>query len=156
MVVTAAALAADLSLGVVATCGALVTCAVTMTRPVHNAVLPSLARTPGELMAGNAASTTAEGIGAFLGPLSCGLLIVFGGAQTVFAVFGLILLGAAALVVALPAGRPGRRRTRPKAGPARWNRRWKASASCVATRPQRSWSRWWRVSSSSSGPWTSW
>ena len=106
MVVTAAALAADLSLGVVATCGALVTCAVTMTRPVHNAVLPSLARTPGELMAGNAASTTAEGIGAFLGPLSCGLLIVFGGAQTVFAVFGLILLGAAALVVALPAGRP--------------------------------------------------
>ena len=108
MVVTAAALAADLSLGVVATCGALVTCAVTMTRPVHNAVLPSLARTPGELMAGNAASTTAEGIGAFLGPLSCGLLIVFGGAETVFAVFGLILLGAAALVVALPAGRPER------------------------------------------------
>ena len=106
MGVTAAALAADLPLGVVAACGALVTCAVTMTRPVHNAVLPSLARTPGELMAGNAASTTAEGIGAFLGPLSCGLLIVFGGSQTVFAVFSLLLLGAAALVVRLPAGRP--------------------------------------------------
>lgn len=107
MAATAAALAAELPLGVVATCGALVTCAVTLTRPVHNAALPSLARTPGELMAGNAVSSTAEGVGAFLGPLSCGLIIVHGGAETVFAVFGLMLLGAAALVVSLPAGRPG-------------------------------------------------
>lgn len=105
MAATAAALAADLPLGVVATCGALVTCAVTLTRPVHNAALPSLARTPGELVAGNAASSTAEGVGAFLGPLSCGLMIVHGGAGTVFAVFALTLLGAAALVVSLPADR---------------------------------------------------
>ena len=107
MAATAAALTADLPLGVVATCGALVTCAVTLTRPVHNAALPSLARTPGELVAGNAATSTAEGVGAFLGPLSCGLMIVHGGAETVFGVFALTLLGAAALVVSLPAGRPG-------------------------------------------------
>ena len=46
MLVTAVALALDAPFAVVAALGALVTCAVTLTRPVHNAVLPSLAETP--------------------------------------------------------------------------------------------------------------
>ena len=93
----------------------LVSCAVTLTRPVHNALLPSLAETPAELTAGNAASSTVEGIGAFLGPLTCGLLFTGGGAESVFALFGVLLLGAAALVLTLKADRPsggGRQGTR--------------------------------------------
>lgn len=106
MLATAAALAADAPLGVVVGLGALVTAAVTLSRPVHNAVLPSLAETPAELTAGNAVSVAAEGMGAFLGPLTCGLLFTVGGAESVFALFGVLLLGAAATVVTLLPGRP--------------------------------------------------
>lgn len=108
MLVTALALALDAPFAVVAVLGAAVTCAVTLTRPVHNAVLPSLAETPAELTAGNAATSTAEAIGTFLGPLSCGLLFPSGGAESVFMLFGVLMLAAASLVVTLPArsGRP--------------------------------------------------
>jgi predicted MFS family arabinose efflux permease len=43
---------------------------VTLTRPAHNSVLPSLSDTPGELTAANAASSTMDGIGTLLGPLA--------------------------------------------------------------------------------------
>ena len=38
-------------------------CSITLTRPVHNAILPELAETPEELTASNAASSTLEGLG---------------------------------------------------------------------------------------------
>ena len=107
MLLTAAALATDSPFALVAGCGALVTAAVTLTRPVHNAVVPTLAQSPAELLAGNAAGITVEALGAFLGPLACGLVIVAGGPESVFAGFGLLLLAAAALVVTLPVPRAG-------------------------------------------------
>lgn len=104
MLATAAALTLDAPFLVVTAAGALVTSAVTLTRPVHNAVLPTLAETPAELTAGNAASVTVEGVGAFLGPLTSGLLFTVGGAGSVFLLFGAVLLVAAGAVVALPPG----------------------------------------------------
>lgn len=69
---------------------------------MHRAALPALAGSPSELVAANAASTTAEAAGAFLGPLVSGLLITTGGAQSVFGVFGVRLVGAGAAVLGLP------------------------------------------------------
>jgi predicted MFS family arabinose efflux permease len=105
MLATAAAIRADLPFAAVAAFAALATCAITLTRPVHNAALPALSGTPEQLLAGNAASTTAEGLGSFLGPLICGLLIVSGGAESVLTLFGLLMLVAAVSVAGLPAGR---------------------------------------------------
>lgn len=105
MLMTAGALALDSRFVVVAGCGALVTAAVTLTRPVHNAVVPLLAQSPAELLAGNAAGSTVEALGAFLGPLACGLVIVAGGPESVFTGFGLLLLAAAGVVVTLPVAR---------------------------------------------------
>ena len=102
MLGTAAALATEQPFAVVCAGGALVTCAITLTRPVHNAVLPDVSRNPEELTAANAATTTGEAAGAFLGPLSSGLLIAPGGAESVFGLFGVLLLGAAVVVVGLP------------------------------------------------------
>lgn len=99
---TAAAIATDAPFALVCLAGAAVTTAITLTRPVHHAVMPELARSPDELTAGNAASTAAEGLGTFLGPLVSGLLIVENGAEAVFAIFGLALLGSAALTTRLP------------------------------------------------------
>ena len=155
MLVTAVALAFDAPFAVVAVLGAVVTCTVTLTRPVHNAVLPSLAETPAELTAGNAASSTAEGVGTFLGPLSCGLMFPSGGAESVFTLFGILMLAAASLVVTLPArtARPvAARRDGVRSGAAPPP----ASASCAGTLPPRCWSPWSPASTSSSAPWTSW
>ena len=43
-------------------------CAITFTRPTHNAILPDLADTPEEFTAANAASSMVEGLGTFVGP----------------------------------------------------------------------------------------
>ncbi len=100
---TAAALAFDLHFTVVCLGGVLVTCAITLTRPVHNALMPELSHTPAELTAGNAATAAAESVGMFLGPATCGLLMVGGGAGSVFVLFGVLLLLSALLVLRLPA-----------------------------------------------------
>jgi hypothetical protein len=105
MLATAAAIRADLPLPAVAACATVTTCAITITRPVHNAALPALSGTPEQLLAGNAASTTAEGLGSFLGPLVCGLLIVSGGAESVLTLFGVLMLLVAGSVAGLNAGR---------------------------------------------------
>lgn len=68
--------------------------AVTLIRPALQALLPSLARTPAELIASNGATSTIESLGTLIGPLLAGLLVAFSGAGLVFAV------GAGALVVA--------------------------------------------------------
>lgn len=114
MIATAVALFTGAPFAVVAAGGALVTCAITLTRPVHNAVVPDVSRNPEELTAANAATTTGEAAGAFLGPLASGLLMVPGGAESVFALFGALLLGAAAAVVTLPV--PTEARARPREG----------------------------------------
>src|SRR3954471_17495391 len=46
--------------------------AVTMTRPVHNCLLPEISQTTADLTVGNASSGTLEATGVVVGPLVCG------------------------------------------------------------------------------------
>lgn len=69
---------------------------ISLTRPVHNALLPEISQTTGELTAGNAASGALEAVGTFVGPLTSGLVLAAWGAGGV-----LLVMGATALVAAL-------------------------------------------------------
>jgi len=69
----------------------------TLIRPALQALLPSLARTPEELIAANGATSTIESIGTLVGPLVAGLLVSFADVGSVFAVGAASLLAAAAL-----------------------------------------------------------
>jgi hypothetical protein len=89
------ALAAGQSYPVVALLAALSSVSITMTRPVHFAVVPLVSDTTAELTTGNAASGWAESAAMFIGPLLSGLLIVHWGAG------GVVLLMGAACVLAL-------------------------------------------------------
>ncbi len=67
----------------------------TLLRPTVAALLPSLATTPAELVAANAASLTTESLGTLAGPLLAGLVVattnagvVFAGAAGIYAVAG--------------------------------------------------------------------
>jgi MFS family permease len=73
---------------------ALLGLAVTLIRPALQALLPSLARTPEELIASNGATSTVESLGTLLGPLVAGILVSVADAGLVFA------LGAGALLLA--------------------------------------------------------
>jgi MFS family permease len=66
----------------------------TLVRPALQALLPSLARTPEELIASNGATSTIESLGTLVGPFVAGLLASFANGGLVFGV------GAGALVVA--------------------------------------------------------
>jgi MFS family permease len=68
--------------------------AVTLIRPALQALLPSLARTPEELIASNAATSTIESLGTLVGPVLAGLLVAGADAGVVFAI------GAGALALA--------------------------------------------------------
>ena len=72
--------------------------ACTLIRPTLQALLPSLARTPEELIASNAATSTIESLGTLVGPLLAGLLVSVADVGLVFALgSGALLLGAASL-----------------------------------------------------------
>jgi MFS family permease len=71
--------------------------AATLIRPALQALLPSLARTPQELIASNGATSTVESLGALVGPLLAGLVVAFADVGVVFLGGAAILLGAAAL-----------------------------------------------------------
>ena len=69
--------------------------AVTLIRPALQALLPSLARTPEELIASNGATSTIESLGTLIGPLLAGLLVSLADVGVVFAAgAGAFLLGA--------------------------------------------------------------
>ena len=65
---------------------ALVGLASTLIRPTLQALLPSLARTPAELIASNGATSTIESLGTLLGPLLAGVLVSVADVGLVFAV----------------------------------------------------------------------
>jgi MFS family permease len=65
----------------------LVGLASTLVRPALQALLPSLARTPQELIAANGATSTMEGLGTLAGPLAAGVLVSLADVGIVF-VFG--------------------------------------------------------------------
>jgi MFS family permease len=70
----------------------------TLIRPTLQALLPSLARTPQELIASNGATSTIESVGTLVGPLLAGVLLSATTVGVVFAVgAGAMLLGAALL-----------------------------------------------------------
>ena len=70
----------------------------TIFRPALQATLPSLARTPEELIAANGATSTLESLGTLLGPLVAGVLVSVANAGVVFLVASGALLVAAGLV----------------------------------------------------------
>ena len=99
--VTYTVLGTTLAIGspvVLVTAAAVVTAvAVTLTRPVHNSLLPEISRTTGDLTVGNAASGTLEATAIVVGPLVCGLVIAGWGPP------GVVLLMAAATALAVMA-----------------------------------------------------
>jgi MFS family permease len=70
----------------------------TLIRPALQALLPSLARTPEELIASNVATSTIESVGTLVGPLVAGVLVAFADVGVVFVVGSAALLAAAALL----------------------------------------------------------
>ena len=69
----------------------------TLLRPALQALLPSLARTPEELIASNGAASTIEGLATLVGPLAAGVLIAATGPGAVFTFAAVALLAAALL-----------------------------------------------------------
>lgn len=70
-----------------------------LTRPLHMSLLPWLARTPGELVASNIASSAAEALGTLLGPAAAGILLATSGATgATTAVLVMISIAALAIV----------------------------------------------------------
>jgi MFS family permease len=70
----------------------------TLYRPALQALLPSLARTPAELIAANGATSTVESLGTLIGPLLAGLMLSLTDAGVVFLAAGAALLAAALLL----------------------------------------------------------
>jgi MFS family permease len=68
----------------------------TLFRPALQATLPSLARTPEELIAANGATSTLESLGTLLGPLVAGVLVSVANVGVVFVVASAAMLVAAA------------------------------------------------------------
>jgi MFS family permease len=71
----------------------------TIFRPALQATLPSLARTPEELIAANSATSTFESLGTLLGPLVAGILVTVANVGVVFLVASGALLLAAGLLL---------------------------------------------------------
>ena len=80
-------------------------------RPATLSLLPGLARTPEELVAGNAVMSSGEALGMLVGPAAASLVLGLGGLEVALAVPAIALLAAAALTVTLRAAahRPGAR-----------------------------------------------
>jgi MFS family permease len=72
---TAAVLAIGPPVEVTYVLAAVVAGAGALVRPIQLALLPALARTPGELVAANVAGSMGEGLGTFIGPLVAGILV---------------------------------------------------------------------------------
>src|SRR5262249_34927768 len=80
-------------------CAALFGISSTLIRPTLQALLPSLTRTPEELVASNAATSTIESVGTLVGPLVAGALVETARVGFTFAVSAAVLaLGAVLLL----------------------------------------------------------
>ena len=96
MAAAAVAFTVDAPPAIVYPLAALTSVSVTLTRPAHAAILPSLAMTPAELTAANVASGTVMNIAIMIAPAVAGLVVGIAGAGAVFAITALgCALGAA-------------------------------------------------------------
>ncbi len=78
---------------------ALLGLSITLIRPALQALLPSLASTPRELIAANGATSTIESLGTLVGPLLAGVLVSVADAGLVFALgSGVLLLASLVLL----------------------------------------------------------
>jgi MFS family permease len=77
---------------------AVVGVATTLFRPAMQALLPSVARTPEELIASNGATSTIESLGTLVGPLAAGVLVAAADPGAVFVVAAAAFVVAAALL----------------------------------------------------------
>jgi len=84
--------------GLVYALAAVVGVSSTLIRPTLQALLPSLARTPEELIASNGASSTVESVGTLAGPLFAGALVILAPVGVVFAAAAAIAVAGAALL----------------------------------------------------------
>ena len=89
----------------------------TLKRPATMSMLPALARTPEELVAGNAVTSTGEALGVLLGPAVGSLALALGGLEAAFATPAIALLIASVLLITIHA--PRVRRAEPHRGPVR-------------------------------------
>ena len=80
---------------------AVVAGAGSLVRPIQFALLPAFARTPGELVAANVASSTGEGVGTFAGPLIAGAVVAWAGAVPASLLVAAGFAGAAAAGIGL-------------------------------------------------------
>jgi MFS family permease len=83
---------------------------LTLVRPAQGALLPSLARTPGELTAANAVSSIAEAGGLLLGPLVAAGILAFSSPGAVLVVLTAVTAGATLSVLRVrPVNQPAMR-----------------------------------------------
>jgi hypothetical protein len=100
-VATALVVASELPVELTYVLAAVVAGAGSLVRPIQTALLPAFARTPGELVAANVASSTGEGLGTFAGPLLAGVLVAATGSVTASLLVAAAFAGAAAAVTGI-------------------------------------------------------
>jgi predicted MFS family arabinose efflux permease len=100
---SAVALVVDAPAAAVYALGVVVAIVSTAFWPAQAALLPALARTPGELTAANTASSTLEGIGAFIGPAACGAVLALTSIEVAFAATAAAFLFAAVMTARIQA-----------------------------------------------------
>jgi Cyclic nucleotide-binding domain/Major Facilitator Superfamily len=100
-IATAIVVATDLPVELTYVLAALVAGAGSLVRPIQAALLPAFARTPGELVAANVASSMGEGFGTFVGPLAAGLLVALTGSVAASLLVAAAFAGAAAAVTGI-------------------------------------------------------
>ena len=109
MGVMAGALLGSAPLAVVYLLAACTNAAITLTRPIQAAILPSLSRSPAELTAANVMAGSIENLAILGGPAIAGLVLQAFGPAPVFAASAAVSLASAALVAGLPrSAAPGR------------------------------------------------
>jgi MFS family permease len=86
-------------------------------RPATLSMLPALARSPEELVAGNAVTSTGEALGVLLGPAVTSVLLAFGSVELALGAPAIALLIASVLLLTIRAARP--RPAGPGRGPLR-------------------------------------
>lgn len=83
--------------------GTVASAALTFTRPVVAALLPTVARLPSDLIAANVVVGVIADLGRFIGPLIAAGILAIAAPAEVFAVFSVLLVGCAVTVAGLAA-----------------------------------------------------